>query len=633
MPRPASSRARTATTAASPDSAPTQAHGVAEPWLWVALLAVLLVFARSLGAPLGEPVADDFDHLHHALFAHDGSWLNAGGSGSFWRPLVYQGYYGLLHEVILTHPMWIAALHLAVYALCVVLLYDTARRHIPGPAAAVVASFPLLLESARALVLVPVHFVDLGLILFSVVAWRLADAGRLVPALAALLAALLCKETAVATALVLPWLARIPPGGSRRAWIVGSALLTAAWAVTYVLVRQNLALALPHGLEAQLSPRLFLEPARYVWAIAGSLRALVSLPMLAGARDGWVVGGTLLVLGAAGIQFVTRAPARARLWVRRRWVITGLAWFVLATGTLLSVYPVWSPERVVYASLGLGAALTVALWAAHPALPWALLALRLVTFMLAPAAPARVTRSAPDHGAFVDFERLARLQRLMYEARTTLKREFPELPQGSRVAMLHPPFMADYAGGDRALEVWYRDPTLRWLARDQMADAEARSLAGALEFQEQTTPQFRRIEPEALRLLFVAGKLNHGKHWQQAVDSLRRADTLQLDRSASHLLGRIYGLESWCLGGLGRLPEAERTARQSLAISPENADGHLTLSALYNGRNEWAQSLAQLDTLLAWYPNYQSAVMMRQDVVERMRQQGMTVPPRVPSQP
>jgi tetratricopeptide (TPR) repeat protein len=300
---------------------------------------------------------------------------------------------------------------------------------------------------------------------------------------------------------------------------------------------------------------------------------------------------------------------------------------VLATGTLLSVYPVWSPERVVYASLGLGAALTAMLWAAHPALPAALVALRLVAFALAPGAPARVTRAAPERGAFVDFERLVRLQRLMREARTTLRAEFPDPPHGAGVAMLHPPFMTDYAGGDRALEVWYRDSTLHWMRWEQMADAEARTLAGALEFDEQTTPQFRRIEPAALRLLIVAGHLNHDGHWQAAVDSLRRADSLQVDRGACYFLGRLYGLESWCLGALGRLPEAERLARQSLAIAPENADGHLTLAALQNGRGEWATALAELDTLLQWYPNYQSAVVMRENVLERMGQGGVPPPP------
>jgi tetratricopeptide (TPR) repeat protein len=231
-----------------------------------------------------------------------------------------------------------------------------------------------------------------------------------------------------------------------------------------------------------------------------------------------------------------------------------------------------------------------------------------------------VTRAAPERGAFVDFERLARLQRLMVEARTTLKREFPQLPPHAGVAMLHPPFQADYAAGDRALQVWYADSTLRWVRWESMAAAEARGLAGAMEFQEDTRPQFRRIEPEALRLLFDAGTLQHEEKWAASLDTLRRADALQRDREAHHFLGRVEGLEAWCLGGMGRLAEAESTARQSLVIAPENADGHLTLAAIHNGRAEWAQSLAQLDTLQTWYPNYEAAVMMRRGVLESMRQ-------------
>ena len=625
MPRPARPTLRRAALAPGPD--PVRAPLAIDPWLWLSLASVALVLVRSLGAPWGEPVADDFDHLHYTLFSTHGTWLDGGGSQSFWRPLAYQGYYGLLHELILSRPGWITALHLALFATCVVLLFDMARRHMAAPAAAIVASFPMLLESARALVLVPVHFVDMGLIVFSVAAWWCADRGRFWLSLTALLAALLCKETAIATALVLPWLARIEADRSRRRWMVGTGVLAAAWAATYLLERRQLALHLPHGLEAGLSPRLFLEPARYGWALAGTLRALASLPMLAAPHEVVVLAGVLAVVGAAAVVYATSAPARARFAARAPWAGVGLAWFVLATGTLLSVYPVWSPERVVYSSLGLGAALTVTLWAAHPVLPWVLVALRLGSFALAPGAPSRVTRAVPERGAFVDYERLTRLQRLMREARVALRHEFPVLPKGARVAMLHPPFMADYAAGDRALEVWYRDSTLRWLRWEQMADREARSLSGALEFQEGATPQFRRVEPEALRLFFVAAKLDRAERWQAALDTLQRANALQGDREAHHFLGRILGLEGWCQGGLGRLPEAERLAHASLALDLENADGHLTLAELHNGRSEWKQTLAQLDTLLAWYPGYEAAVKMRQGVLERMRQQGIPLSP------
>jgi len=621
--RPGPARRRPGPAPVSPPPAPLpQAITpplAADPWLWAALASLVLLVVRSLGSPFGEPVADDFDHLQYTMFARDHSWLGGGGSRSFWRPLAYQGYYGLFSGVIRSQPAWITVLHVALLAVTVALLYDVARRHLPRPAAACVAMFPVLLESTRALVIVPVHFVDLGLIVFSVVAWHAADRGRLPWALAALAAALLCKETAIATAAVLPLLARPRAGSSRRPWLIGAAAITVVWAVLYVWVRTRLAMALPHGLEARLSPALLVDPARYAWAIAGTLRALVSLPMKPAEREGWVFAASLLVLGAAGVLLATSADARARLQRWRTFALTGLAWGVLATGTLLTVFPVWSPERVAYSSLGLGAAVVVLLASAHPALPWALVALRVLTFCLGPAAPARVLRDAPDRGAFVDFERLVRLQHLMVEARTTLKREFPALPRHAGVAMLHPPFMADYAAGDRALQVWYADSTLRWIRWEGMADAEARDLAGAMEFQQDVEPQFRRIEPEALRLLFVAGKLQRAEAFAAALDTLRRADALQRDREAHHFVGRVEGLTAWCLGGIGRLAEAESTAHQSLAISPENADGHLTLAAIYNGRGEWARSLAHLDTLDTWYPNYQASVMMRQGIMERMR--------------
>jgi len=626
----AARRAGSSTPAAPPAAAPPSPLPplLRDPWLWAALSTLGLLVVRSLGTPFGEPVADDFDHLHHAMFARDHSWLGGGGSDSFWRPLVYEGYYGLFQGVIRAHPAWITVLHVALLALVVALVYDIARRHLPRPAAACAADFVLLLESTRALIIVPVHFVDLGLIVFSVVAWRAAAGGRLIPSLLALIAALLCKETAIATAMVLPWLATPRAGDSRRRWIVATLVVTVVWAALYVWVRSHLALTLPRGLEAQLRPSLLVDPARYAWALAGTLRALVSLPMRAADHEWLVVAASVLLLGAAAVRLGTDHDARARLVRARSFALTGLAWGVLATGTLLTVYPVWSPERVAYSSLGLGVAVVALLAASHPLLPWALVALRVLTFCVAPGAPARVSRAAPERGAFVDFERLARLQRLMVEARTTLKREFPVLPRHAGVAMLHPPFQADYAGGDRALQVWYADSTLRWVRWERMAEAEARDLAGAMEFQEDAEPQFRRIEPEGLRLLFEAGKLQREERWAASLDTLRRADALQRDREAHHFLGRVAGLEAWCLGGVGRVAEAESTARQSLVIAPENADGHLTLAAIHNGRGEWAQSLAQLDTLQTWYPNYEAAVMMRQEVMQRMR----TAPPvRTPS--
>lgn len=601
-----------------------------DPWAAAVLAAFVLLVVRTLGVPFGEPVADDFDHLHHVLFSNDHSWWTGGGSASFWRPLAYQGYYGLLSGVILSHPGWIAVLHGALLLASALLLYDLLRDSMSGPGAAFAATMPLALEAARALLIVPVHIVDLGLVTASVLAWWCAARGRLVAALAALLAAFFCKETAIVTALMLPWLARADARRPRRVWVIACAALATVWAVAYVTIRRQAAMALPHGLEAGLSPALLGEPARYAWSIAGSLRALVSLPMKPEGPEGPVLAVSLLLLGVAAVRVALDPGARERAARVRGLALLGLAWFVLATGTLLPVHPVWSPERIVYSSLGVGVALAALLSAAHPVLLGAFALLRVVTLLLAPVAPDHVTREVADRGAFVDFERLARLQLLMREARTTLAREYPSLPPHARVTLLHPPFLTDYAGGDRALQVWRRDSTLHWVRWESMAGDEGTGLAGALEFREGVSPPFRRVEPLAMRALFVAGRLNREQRYQAAYDTLESALALQRDPEAFHFLGRVAGLESWCLGALGRVPEAEARARYSLAIAPENADGHMTMAAILNGRSEWFGSLAHLDTLLTWYPGYPPAVMMRQAVLERVNSSPPAGTPRTP---
>ena len=170
---------------------------------------------RSIGASLGEPVAEDFDFLHRTPFADTGSLLDGGGSTSFWRPLAHQVYYASFGRLVLAHPALVAALHFALLALAGVLLYRCFRPAPPGWATAFAATFPLIAESTRSLITWPSHLVDPGLILFSALALHEASRGRMASALASLLAALLCKETAVVTAVMLPLMPHPPATGAR----------------------------------------------------------------------------------------------------------------------------------------------------------------------------------------------------------------------------------------------------------------------------------------------------------------------------------------------------------------------------------------------------------------------------------
>src|SRR5262245_11135766 len=90
---------------------------------WAALVgaAVLIPLLKLWGAPLGEPVADDFDFLHHAWFGPR-SLLDGGGALIYWRPLARQLYFAAAGPLMLSHPLLIALFHAALLAASAVLL-------------------------------------------------------------------------------------------------------------------------------------------------------------------------------------------------------------------------------------------------------------------------------------------------------------------------------------------------------------------------------------------------------------------------------------------------------------------------------------------------------------------------------
>ncbi len=609
--RPGPRRAHPRPAAEPPDPRPPWWR---DPWAWASLLALVPLVLHSLGAPLGEPVADDFDHLHYALFSPHRTWLDGGGSLSFWRPLAYQGYFGLLSNAILASRLTVVVLHVALLAVTVLLLYRTALRYMAAPWAASVGSFPILIESTRALIAAPIHFVDLGLLLFSAIALHEAAASRLRTSMLALLAALLCKESAVATALLVPWMSFFGRRGSggRSRWFGATAALIVAWGMAYLAVRGQHGLMLPRGLETRWGGLGADWVERSRWAMVGSVRAMFSLPA-AGSRWELPLGGAALIMSvAAALRFARVAAARARFAAMAPLVVAGMLWSGAATAPLVAVYPIWSPQRVAFSSIGVGAALAGTLGAAHPALLAVLVALRLALFSMSPGPPTRVTMVPPATGAFVDFEKLVRLQRFMAETRALLQTHHPSLPHGARVGLLHPPIMATYAfGGDKALQIWYRDTTLRWLRYDDFRAHPEWDLAAVVEFQQGGHPQVLLVNPESMRHYLVAGQLVQREAWQAAFDELALADSTQAERGVRAYLGRIAGRRAFCWLGLGRPVEGEREARRGLALWPDGSDARYTLASVMAFTDRRPQARAQLDTLLKLYPNDRSAQALR----------------------
>ncbi len=581
-----------------------------DPWLAATLLSVLPLLLHSWKAPLGEPFADDYDFLHRALLEPHRSLFDGGGALIYWRPLSRQVYYALLGPLMLSHPRAVALLHAALLALAAALLYRALRPRWSGPAAAAAATFPLLAESSRTLLLWPSTFQDLGALLFSALALHEASRRRLGTALAALLAGLLCKEITVVAALLLPWL----PGdalGTRRErlrWLAGVGVVLALWGGAYALVMRHAGLLFQRHLEASTPPL----PLRLGWALGHSLQDGFSLGAL---PPGAALAGAAaaLVLLVAGIVAGLRARGRGAIAGRLAaspvgWIAWGAAWFVLSTATLGETYPLWGPFRGAVGLAGLGIACATTFGAAGPGWLAALVTLRLATFAAAPGPPPAIGQAPPTEGEY-DFVTLSRLQRLSAETRSILKRAYPTLPRGATVGRFHRPLMAEHAfTHGKALQVWYRDTTLQWVEWKDIAAHPDRELDAVLEYEPHARRQIGLVTPAAMHE-YVESFLE-GADFRAALARLARADSLQQDRGALVFLGTLAGKRALCLMGLNDAPGAQRAAEQGLALWTDAADSRYVLATLLAVEGHRSEAMAQLDTLLARYPYDESARLM-----------------------
>ena len=226
---------------------------VRDPWAALTLLAVLPLVFTMRGAPWGEPVAEDFDFLHRALVQGMGTLLDGGGSQAFWRPIPHQLYYAALGPTILTSPALGTVLHLSLLAVGALLLYRTLRVALTGPVACAAAAFTLMAESTRTIAAWPTQFVDVGLFVSSMLALHAASRRRVPLAALALLAGLLCKELAIVTGLLLPFVPLAEPRDARstrmRLALVSLGTML-AWGLTSLAVRQHAGLTLPQRIAA-----------------------------------------------------------------------------------------------------------------------------------------------------------------------------------------------------------------------------------------------------------------------------------------------------------------------------------------------------------------------------------------------
>jgi hypothetical protein len=174
--------------------------------------------------------------------------------------------------------------------------------------------------------------------------------------------------------------------------------------------------------------------------------------------------------------------------------------------------------------------------------------------------------------------------------------------------------MAEYAfAGDRSLETWYLDITLRWVPWDSLRAHPDQRLAAIVEYEPRGKPQMAMIEPEAMdHFLLALGALDHNE-CNDALAELSRAESAQHDHSAT----------------------GSRWDRGQRALARSAGDAALAGAiALARGRRRrcatcWEQCSstglheAQLhcDTLLALYPDDHAAHALREWIAEARKPQ------------
>jgi len=589
-------------------------------WCWGAVGTVVLLVWHSVGAPLGEPVAEDFDFLSRALLSGQHTLLDGGGSAAFWRPVSHQLYYLAFGRLMLWEPRLMAAVHALLMAVAVWLVYRALRPALSGPVSAVAASFPVLAESSRTVLSWPSQFVDLGLWLFT--AWALYETtrGRLWRAMGALALALGCKELAVVAAALLPWVPGSAARGMRERlkWAIGLGAVALVWAGVYVWVRHRAGLELPHHLEHSGALAKVGLLARYQWAWWNSVRATMSLPLVTTSYVGWVWMG-LSVLGA--LAAVVLAFKRAWRWkgARWQWVGWGLAWFALSSATLVVIYPLWQPNRSGYGSVGMGVAAAALLELAHPVFLAALLAVRIGAFAAAPGPGSTVAKLAPETGAFLDFAHLVRLQRLMEGTRLSLARAYPTLPHHAIVGEHRAPLRAEYSyGGSLALQCWYRDTTLRWVRYEEFESDPSMTPVTMVEYQPDRVPIVALVPPIALRLADEASASILRHDWTATRRTLDSLDAIPIDPGAALLRSMIESRHALLWIGLGRPVDAERAARSATALWPESPNGRYWVAFALIQQDRLVEAVAELDSLLVSAPDDTSALGMRRAVLSQL---------------
>ena len=220
----------------------------------------------------------------------------------------------------------------------------------------------------------------------------------------------------------------------------------------------------------------------------------------------------------------------------------------------------------------------------------------------------------------MDWAHLTRLQRFLRQARRTLAARYPTLPHGAIVVQENLPHQLEYAlGGNRALQAWYRDPTLRWMRFDAFRDSVQTPVTVIVQGEGGRAHDVALVDPGAVRLLFEARPLLQADRYADALALLDRADSLQRDTNAVKykITSDTWRAYAWVMAR--RDSEAVALARHVLAMDPQHVVARQVLALGLANRGDLVAALRQLSIVDALAPGDPTAAALRLQIESRLR--------------
>ncbi len=416
--------------------------------------AAFVVLAWSLrGAPLGTPVADDFEFLSRSLFG-GGGLLGSMGATYYWRPLSRQLWFPLVTPLLLAAPWVVAAIHVAILVAIAFVLARLARRWVGAAGAALVGAAVLATAPARVLITWPSGIQHLLAMLGIALAAHEALAGRRWSAALAALAAAVSHELGV-LAFGFVAIGGFANRRGRAAWldVALAAALAGAYAAGYRA-------ALAHGVRLPGNGP-FPSVAAAAHAFRLGTRAAFNAETLPAEWGRAAVLATEVLAAAGALVLASRRRADLRRVAPAVGVALAIGWAGLLP--LASLLPDWNAWRAFVPALALVFAVTLVAAGAHPGLGLALVAVRLVALGAAEPAPTEVNGKAPPAVSDLSFARLTRMQRVVAATAEVVRREEPR--RGPRLAYIGLPEMTmNGLRGGLAARVWTRDTSVTFVA-------------------------------------------------------------------------------------------------------------------------------------------------------------------------